>query len=134
MYISIYLYIFLLYILLCDALLSIMHIEFAHYKIKLLLLSCVLYFHFTILKMILISSLHCSTLIPEGNFDPELLRQNVFNPFFDDPEISYLLLNCNLDPNPNIFTSNSELLSHCIYLTSSEFNKTPFHSDAFCAV
>ena len=39
----------------------------------------------------------------EGNFDPELLKQKVFNPFFDDPETSHLLMNSNLDPNPNFF-------------------------------
>ena len=55
------------------------------------------------------------------------------NPFFDDPETSHLLMNCNLDPNPNFFTTNSELLSNCIYLTSSEFNKIPFPPDAFSA-
>ena len=26
----------------------------------------------------------------EGNFDPELLKQKVFIPFFDDPETSHL--------------------------------------------
>ena len=57
----------------------------------------------------------------------------MFNPFFDDPETSHLLMNSNLDPNPNFFTANSELLSNCIYLTSSEFNKIPFPPDAFSA-
>ena len=38
-----------------------------------------------------------------------------------------------LDPNPNFFSTNSELLSNCIYLTSSEFNKIPFPPDAFSA-
>ena len=42
-------------------------------------------------------------------------------------------MNSNLDPNPNFFTANSELLSNCIYLTSSEFNKIPFPPDAFSA-
>ena len=63
----------------------------------------------------------------EGNFHPELLiKQKVFNPFFDDPETSHLLMNSNLDSNPIFFTANSDLLSNCIYLTSSEFNKIPF--------
>ena len=39
----------------------------------------------------------------------------------------------NLDPNPNFLTTNSELLSNCICLTSSEFNKIPFPPDAFSA-
>ena len=90
-----------------------------------------LYFHLTILKMILISSLHCSTFF--RNFDPGVLKQKVFNPFFDDPETSHVLMNSNLDPNPNFFTANSELLSNCIYLISSEFNKIPFPPDAFSA-
>ena len=42
-------------------------------------------------------------------------------------------MNSNLDPNPNFFTTNLELLSNCIYLTSSEFNKIPFPPDAFSA-
>ena len=42
-------------------------------------------------------------------------------------------MNSNLDPNPNFFTANSELLSNCIYLTSREFNKIPFPPDAFSA-
>ena len=70
----------------------------------------------------------------EGNFDPELLKQKVFNPFFDDPETSHLLMNSKiLDLNPNFFTTNSELLSNCIYLTSSEFHKISFPPDAFSA-
>ena len=42
-------------------------------------------------------------------------------------------MNSNLDPNPNFFTTNSELLSNSIYLTSPEFNKIPFPPDAFSA-
>ena len=59
--------------------------------------------------------------------------QKMFNPFSDDYETSHLLMNSKLDPYPNFFTSNSELLSNCIYLTSSEFNKIPFPPDAFSA-
>ena len=72
-------------------------------------------------------------LTSEGNFDSELLKQKVFIPFFDDPETSHLLLSSDLDSHPNFFNANSEILSNCIYLTSSEFNKILFPFDAFSA-
>ena len=34
-----------------------------------------------------------------------------FNPFFDDPETSHLLMNSKLDPDTNVFAANSQLLS-----------------------
>ena len=49
----------------------------------------------------------------EGNFDPELLKQKVFNPFFDDPETSHLLMNSNLDPNPNFFFYRKFRITFC---------------------
>ena len=61
----------------------------------------------------------------QGDFDTDLLKQKNFNPFFDDSETSHLLLNSNLDPDINFFSANSELLSNCLYLTSTEFNKMP---------
>ena len=61
----------------------------------------------------------------QGDFDTDLLKQKNFNLFFDDPETSHLLLNSNLDPDTNFFSANSELLSNCLYLTSTEFNKMP---------
>ena len=64
---------------------------------------------------------------------PQFLQKLIPFTFFDDPETSHLLMDSNLDPNPNFFTTNSELLSNCIYLTSSEFNKIPFSPDAFSA-
>ena len=61
----------------------------------------------------------------QGDFDTDLLKQKNFNPFFVDPKTSHLLLNSNLDPDTNFFSANSELLSNCLYLTSTEFNKMP---------
>ena len=44
-------------------------------------------------------------------------------------------MNSSLGPiNPTFFfTANSELLSNCIYLTSSKFHKIPFLLDTFSA-
>ena len=65
-------------------------------------------------------------------FDQELLKQKCFNPFLDDFDSHHLLLNSDIDPDSNIFTDNSHLLSNCIYLTSNEFNKIPTSSsDSF---
>ena len=61
----------------------------------------------------------------QGDFDTDLLIQKNFNPFFDDPETSHLLLNFNLDPEINFFSTNSVLHSNCLYQTSTEFNKIP---------
>ena len=61
-------------------------------------------------------------------FDSELLKHKCFNPFLDDPDSRNLLLNSDIDPNPNVFAKNSHLLSNCIYLTSNEFNKIPISS------
>ena len=83
-------------------------------------------FHSIILTMILISSLHCLVSILKVTLILIYLnRLKNFNPFFDDPETSHLLLNSNLDPDTNFFSANSELLSNCLYLTSTEFNKMP---------
>ena len=82
-------------------------------------------FHSIILTMILISSLHCFGFNSQGDFDTDLLKQKNFNPFFDAPETSHLLLNSNLDPDTDFFSANSELLSNCLYLTSTEFNTMP---------
>ena len=71
----------------------------------------------------------------QGDFDTELLKQKKFNPFFDDPETSHLLMNSNLDPDANFFAANSQLLSNCLYLTSTEFNKIPpLCSDTFSSL
>ena len=50
----------------------------------------------------------------QGDFDTELLKQKKFNPFFDDPETSHLLMNSNLDPDANF----SQLI-HNYFLTAS---------------
>ena len=71
----------------------------------------------------------------QGDFDTHLLKQKNFNPFFDDPVTSHLLLNSNLDPDINCFSANSELLSNCLYLTSTEFYKMPSPpSDTFSSL
>ena len=57
------------------------------------------------------------------SFNTELLKDKYFNPFLDDPQSRHLLLNSDIDPDSNVFTKNSQLLSNCIYLTSNEFNK-----------
>ena len=61
----------------------------------------------------------------QGDFDTESLKQKKFNPFFDDPETSHPPMNSNLDPDANFFAANSQLLSNCLYLTCTEFNKIP---------
>ena len=64
-----------------------------------------------------------------------MLKQKKCNPFFDDPETSHLLMNSNLDPDANFFAANSQLLSNCLYLTSTEFNKIPpLCSDTFSSL
>ena len=87
-----------------------------------------------ILTMILISSLHCTISILKV-----ILIRNCLNrrnlTFFDDPETSHLLMSSNLDPDANFFADNSQLLSNCLYLTSSEFDKIPpLCSDTFSSL
>ena len=67
-------------------------------------------FHSIILTMILISSLHCLVSILKVTLILIYLNR---------------LKNSNLDPDTNFFSANSELLSNCLYLTSTEFNKMP---------
>ena len=44
-------------------------------------------------------------------------------------------MNSNLDPDANFFAANSQLLSNCLYLTSTEFNKIPpLCSDTFSSL
>ena len=46
----------------------------------------------------------------QDDFDTELLKQKKFNPFFNDPETSHLLMSSILDPDANFFVANSQLL------------------------
>lgn len=48
----------------------------------------------------------------EEIFYPEFLKQKNFNPFFNDPESSHLLMNPNVHPDLNFYTANSQLLSN----------------------
>ena len=44
-------------------------------------------------------------------------------------------MNSNIDPDANFFAANSQLLSNCLYLTSTEFNKIPpLCSDTFSSL
>ena len=75
--------------------------------------------------MVLISSLHCTISIYTVILIRNCLNRRNVTLFFDDPETSHLLMNSNLDPDANFFAANSQLLSNCLYLTSTEFNKIP---------
>ena len=57
-----------------------------------------------------------------ANFDGSLLGTKYFNPFLEDPDTYQLLHNSDLDPDINMFSSTSNLLSRCTYLNSRQFN------------
>ena len=85
--------------------------------------------------MVLISSLHCTISIYKVILIRNCLNRRNVTLFFDDPETSHLLMNSNLDPDANFFAANSQLLSNCLYLTSTEFNKIPpLCSDTFSSL
>lgn len=50
------------------------------------------------------------------NLDYDLF--NSFNPFVSDPDTRHLLNNSDIDPNSNIFFTNSQILSNCAYYTT----------------
>ena len=56
------------------------------------------------------------------NFDGSLLGAKYFNPFLEDPDTYQLLHNSDPDPDINMLSSTSNLLSRCTYMTSRQFN------------
>ena len=57
-----------------------------------------------------------------ANFDGSLLGTKYFNPFLEDPDTYQLLHNSDLDPDINMLSSTSNLLSRCTYMNSRQFN------------
>lgn len=61
-----------------------------------------------------------------SNFDFNLeynqLKYRHFNPFLNDSDTRYLLNNLDIDPNNNVFTENSQILSNCTYYVTKKFN------------
>ena len=51
-----------------------------------------------------------------SSFDDSDFNPKYFNPFLEDTNSYSLLLNSDLDPDINIFTSKSHLLSKCSYM------------------
>ena len=66
-----------------------------------------------ILIVIPISILPC--LQSSANFDRSLLGTKYFNPFLEDPDTHQLLHNSHLNPDINMLSSTSNLLSRCTY-------------------
>lgn len=60
--------------------------------------------------------------ISDPQFDITSIKTKHFNPFLEDPDSRQLLLNSDLDPDTNLFVSNSNILSKCPYFTSKEFH------------
>lgn len=56
------------------------------------------------------------------NFDSSFFESKYFNPFIGDPDTYKLFHNLDLDPDLNMLTSNSYLLSKCAYMSSRQFN------------
>ena len=73
-----------------------------------------------ILIVIPISILPC--LQSSANFDRSLLGTKYFNPFLEDPDTHQLLHNSDLNPDINMLSSTSNLLSRCTYMNSRQFN------------
>ena len=61
-------------------------------------------------------------LQPSANFDRSPLGTKYFNPFLEHPDTYQLLHNPDLDPDINMLSSTSNLLSRCTYMNSTQFN------------
>ena len=57
-----------------------------------------------------------------ANLDNFFFESKYFNPFHEDPNTYQLLRNPDHEPDINVLTSNSNLLSKCTYMNYRQFN------------